>query len=75
MGKGYLFFSALENLFSVIFKTINMQWSYSVHVIDKTSSVNVKTVSHKAKYYSPIARFFQTGNEWIHLTEVFLKEY
>ena len=83
MRKCYLFFSTLENLFSGIFKTINRQWSYSVRVIDKTSSINVKTVSRKAKYYSPIASFFQTGNEWIYLyedtatkqTEIFLKEY
>ena len=53
-------------------------------VIDRTSSANVKTVCHKAKYYySPIASFFQTGNKWIHLyedtatnqTDIFVEEY
>ena len=64
MGKGYWSFSTLENLFSAIIQTINHQWSYVVRAIDKTSSINVETVSHKAKYYSsPIASFFQTGNE------------
>ena len=55
-----------------------------MRVIDRTSSANVTTVSHKVKYYySPIASFFQTGNKWIHLyedtatkqTDIFLKEY
>ena len=84
MGEGFSFFSTLENRFSGIFKTINHEWSSSARVIDKTSSINVKTVSHKAKsYQSPITRFSQTGSEWIHLyedtatkqTENFRKEY
>ena len=84
MGKGFSFFSTLQNRFSGIFKTINHEWSSSARVIDKTSSINVKTVSHKAKsYQSLITRFSQTESEWIHLyedaatkqTENFRKEY
>ena len=84
MGKGFSFFSTLENRFSGIFKTINHEWSSSARVIDKTSSINVETVSHKAKsYQSLITRFSQTESEWIHLyedtatkqTENFRKQY
>ena len=43
-----------------------------MNIIGKMNYVNiiVKTVSHKAKYYSPlIAYLFQTGNKQIELYE------